>query len=1014
MQLRRTLFAGLFALSLCVITNASGQSGTSVNLFTFTNSWRYNQTSSYDGVNWTSPQFDDSSLPTGRGVLAVEDGNNQFVLSRRNTTLTIGRLTYYFRTQFVFTNDPALASLTFSNIVDDGAVFYLNGVEVRRLFLNPGTVNYSTLAQSHEATGVDVFTLSGPVVTTNLVRGTNVLAVEVHQSDAGSSDIVFGSALTAFLRDTNPPATLRMPNELPAYGFTLTNGFPGLTFSAPIAIATPPGETNRIFIAERGGRVSIITNLAVPNRTVFLDIASRVSLGCEEGLLGLAFHPNYAVNGQFFVFYSTSTTTPAGSGLHQRVSRFQVDPANPNRALTNEVILLTQYDQACNHNGGDIHFGPDGYLYVALGDEGNQNDSFNNSQTIRKDFFSGIIRIDPDMRAGNLWPNPHPALAFGTNYLVPADNPWITNSFVGELNPGGVLRTEFYAVGMRNPWRFSFDPETGLLWCGDVGGSAREEVDIVVKGGNYGWAFREGFTTGPKANSGATVLNPIHDYPHGSTGTNVGNSITGGIVYRGTRLPELNGAYVFADYTAPGNVWALRYDGTNSRVQWLLQDQGIAAFGRDPRNGDVLAVDIGDGMLKRLSYDTNSSVGTPLPPTLADTGAFTNLTSLTNVTQPLTINSGGQAYDINHPFWSDGAHKTRWFFMPTNSARIGFAAETNWSLPSGMAWVKHFDLEITNGEPESVRRLETRILVRNSNGIYGVTYRWDSLTNASLVGDAGLNETIVRYDGSNVRTQVWRYPSRSECAGCHTPAGGFALGFNTLQLNRQFNGTNQLAAMNASGLFTTNLTDIHWLRALAAISDESASREWRVRSYLAANCAQCHVPGGPALGSWSAAITNPTALAGLINGPVVNNGGNPDARVIAPGSISNSLLLARISMRGPGQMPPIGSTVVDTGAVALLSAWITNDLAAGWSNGTANTWLEIRPTNNSPALVFTQPANRAQRIEFTTNLLPPVVWQFLEAPENQPRYPASNTTTVVTDPNADSEQRFYRLRLSAP
>jgi len=990
-----------------------------INLFTFTNSWRYNQTTSYDGVNWTATNFNDSALPVGRGLLAVEDSGNAFVTARTNTILTLGRTTYYFRTAFLFTNSVAGVSLTFSNVVDDGAVIYLNGNEIRRLYLPaaPAPIAYATLASSHEATTFDVFTLSGPIVETNLVTGTNVLAVEVHQTTAGSTDIVWGGALTATIPDPNPPPTLRMPPEAPAYGYTLVNAFPGVSFSAPIAIAAPPGETNRLFVLERAGRLTVITNLATPNRTVVMDISGRITSGCEEGLLGLAFHPGYATNGYFFLFYSTTATTAQGSGLHQRVSRFQMTTPSGNTALTNtELVLLTQRDEACNHNGGDLHFGPDGYLYASFGDEGNQNDSFNNSQTIRKDFFSGIVRLDVDMRPGNFPPNPHAALANATNYFVPADNPWLTNSFVGDVNASGTLRTEFYAVGLRNPWRFSFDPATGWLWCGDVGGSQREEVDVIVKGGNYGWAFREGFIAGPKPNSGATVINPIHDYGHGTGNTNAGNSITGGIVYRGDRIPELTGAYVFADYVS-GNVWTLRYNGTNvSNYRWLLQDADIVAFGRDPSNGDVLAADLTAGQIKRLIYDTNSLVGAQLPPTLADTGAFTNLTSLTNETQALPANAGVIPYDINAPFWSDGARKTRWFFMATNGAKIGFAPEGNWSLPAGMAWVKHFDLELTNGVASSAKRLETRILVRTSNGVYGVTYRWgDSLTNAIVVPDGGLDEAFTIWDGGGARTQVWHYPSRGECQTCHTPVGGFALGFNTVQMNRGV-GTNgnQIAAMSAAGRFTGAVSNVHSLRALAPADDENASREWRVRSYLQANCGQCHQPGGGALGNWNANVTNFTVNAGLINGPVVDDDGNTNARVIVPGSISNSTLLTHIARRGPGQMPPLATSVLDQQAIALLSTWITNDLAGGWTNAIEPLAIAARATNGVVAVEFTQPPNRATRVETATNLTAPVAWQFLNVPENRPAYPASNTAVSVPDAATNAAQKFYRVRISTP
>ena len=202
--------------SLVLTWAAQGQT-TQVRLLAFTNSWKYNQTVSWDNTNWTAKAFDDVALPSGRGVFANESGNT-FVTSRTNTVLTLGRMTYYFRTHFNFTGNVAGASLTFSNIVDDGAVYYLNGVEVQRLYLPapPVPIRYGTNATSHEATDFDVFTISGPLVETNLVNGDNVLAVEVHQQATSSSDVVFGLALNATLVDTNPPPTLRMPPEPPS------------------------------------------------------------------------------------------------------------------------------------------------------------------------------------------------------------------------------------------------------------------------------------------------------------------------------------------------------------------------------------------------------------------------------------------------------------------------------------------------------------------------------------------------------------------------------------------------------------------------------------------------------------------------------------------------------------------------------------------------------------------------------------------------------------------------------
>ena len=997
---------------------------TEVILFGLTNSWRYNQTASYDGVNWTATNFNDSALPAGRGVLALESGNT-FVTDRTNTVLTLGRLTYYFRATFVLTGGTAGISLTLSNVVDDGAVFYLNGREVQRLYLPaaPTVISYTNLATSHEATAFDVFTLSGPLVETNLMPGTNVLAVEVHQTTASSTDIVFGSALSATFPALTP-LPLRLPLTPPQFGYTTVNAFPALNFGQPVCLAAPPGETNRLFVLDKLGRMSAITNLASPtNLTTVLDLSGRVFTGSESGLLGLAFHPDFAnpTNRFFFLFYSLNTNSSQGSGvLHQRVARFQMTATNANVALqSSEVVLINQRDPAGNHNGADLHFGPDGYLYISFGDGGVQYDGDRNSQLISANYFSALCRIDVDTppRPGNLLPNPHPANS--TNYRVPADNPFIgrTNFDGYAINPANI-RTEFYAVGFRNPWRFSFDPVTGWLYCGDVGQDTWEEVDVVTKGGNYGWAYREGLHVGYRATNSVVepLIDPIQDYQHGS-GPSQGNSITGGLVYRGARLSQLAGWYVFADY-ASGNIWRLRYDGTNTvPFERIAGRTGLSAFGTDPSNDDVLIANVSDGAVYRLIYNTNSSTGGALPPTLADTGAFTNLTALTNQTEALGASGGLTPYDINVHFWSDNARKSRWFLSATN-LKIGFAPEGNWSFPAGETWVKHFDLELTNGVTSSARRLETRFLVKNSAGVYGLTYRWGgSLTNATLVAEEGLDEAFTINDGGNLRTQVWHYPSRSECVTCHTPVGGFALGFNTVQMNRDFGYaggvSNQIAFLGAAGIFSNAVTDLNSLRVLAAATNSNASLEWRVRSFLSANCSQCHQPGGAGLGSWNANITNATAAAGLINGALNNNVGNPGARVIVPGSVPNSMLHTRVATRGAMQMPPLASSVLDTQAVALISAWITNDLAGGFTTNLAPLNLTVTATNGGGVLQFIHPPNRAYRVETATNLALPIQWRFLDVPANRPSYPASSNAVSISEAT-NAAQKFYRVRVAAP
>lgn len=865
------------------------------------------------------------------------------------------------------------------------------------------------------------------------------------------------SAVAAGPLERVPNTTLQFPASPPQFGYTLANAFSTVPLSQPVCITSPPGETNRLFILEKGGNIVVITNLAAPNRTVFMSLS--VLTDSESGLIGMAFHPGYATNGYFYLFTSRNLTTSQGTGRHQCISRFEVSASNPNLGLPgSEQLLLFQRDSAGNHNGGDLHFGPDGYLYASVGDEGQQYNGGGHAQIITNKFFSAILRIDVDKRPGNLLPNPHPANS--TNYLIPADNPYIgLTSFNGQpVNPANI-RTEFYSIGYRNPWRMSFDPGTGFLYVADVGQDRYEEVSVITNGANAGWSYYEGKQLAKPlypgqplifANPPPGLVLPIQDYAHG-TSTNQGNSISGGIVYRGSRISQLYGAYVFGDYTS-GNIWFLRYDGTNTiPFQRITGANGPVAFGADPRNGDVLIAQINNGQIGRLDYSGVPS-GAPLPPTLANTGAFSDLATL-------TPNAGIVPYDLNVPFWSDNALKTRWFSVPNTNLTLGFNSTGNWLSPTGSVWIKHFDLELTNGVPASRKRLETRFIVRNPNGIYGVTYRWDSATNATLVAETGLDETFTINDGGTMRTQVWHYPSRSECIACHTPQGGLALGFNTAQLNRDFDYggsvTNQLEALSLAGYFSGTVSNRHLFSALANATNDAVSLEYRARSYFAANCVQCHQPGAVHSALWDARISTPGPLNGIINGPLNNTFGNTNNRVIAPGSLANSVLFQRIANFGPSHMPPLATSVINTQAVNLLASWITNELSgyqsyADWQTvhfgstnapnsaqledwdidgaknyleylthtvptNAASAWgISIAQSNGNARIIIPQVANRAFEVQRTVNFPDDNSWSPVNLPANAPFFPGSNRTAVVEDAAQTGMPTFYRARVYEP
>jgi glucose/arabinose dehydrogenase len=355
----------------------------------------------------------------------------------------------------------------------------------------------------------------------------------------------------------------------PDYTYDLVDAFPNLTFSRPVDIQNAGDGTDRLFVVEQLGRIFVFPNDAGTGAaTEFLDVTGRVTYTAqsEMGLLGLAFHPQYESNGYFYAYYITTI----GGVRTTRLSRFQVSPGDPDAAdAGSEAPMLGIADEFNNHNGGSLCFDGDGYLLVAIGDEGDGGDPNNNAQN-RGVLYGKILRLDVNQSVNT---SPY--------YGIPPDNPFAGNS--------SGYREEIYAYGMRNPWRISYDAATDRVWAGDVGQGAREEVDIIVSGGNYGWDCREGFIayTGPPNGpspacaTASGFVDPVIDYPRSA-----GHSITGGYIYRGPTLTSLTGKYVYADFTL-GTVWALAHGA--SVTNETLKDTGlfISTFGV-AENGELL------------------------------------------------------------------------------------------------------------------------------------------------------------------------------------------------------------------------------------------------------------------------------------------------------------------------------------------------------------------------------------------------------------------------------------------
>ena len=608
--------------------------------------------------------------------------------------------------------------------------------------------------------------------------------------------------VTGLRVDPKPPALqtvngLAFPLDPPAVT-TLTPvlAYPGLQFDRPLFLTHAPGDSDHVFVVEQGGRILVFEDRDdVKSAEVFLDISRRVrNRHDEEGLLGLAFAPDYATSGVFYLYYSASEPRRV------QISRFRAADNRRHADADSEEPILGVGQPYGNHNGGTIAFGPDGMLYAGFGDGGAAGDPEFAGQDLSQ-LLGAIIRI----QVGASGP-----------YEVPSDNP-----FVGR--PGA--REEIYAYGLRNPWRFSFDRQTGELWVGDVGQDSREEIDRVVAGGNYGWSVREGDQAYDASRTRVGVpIDPVIAY-----GRRQGQSVTGGYVYRGTHLPAFRGAYFYGDYVT-GTVWALSYDGEQVvSSEAVANVPALASFGENAA-GELFAVSLSGRIFRFEPTDPDGAVPA-FPTLLSQTGLFVDLTTL-------TPKPGLLPFEPAWPFWSDRASKRRWVALPDEGA-VTFDLEGSWTFPVGTVTVKHFELPTDAGS----RRLETRVMVHERRGWAGYSYRWnDAQTDADLVTTA----QTARYTVGG-EAQDWYYPAGSDCLRCHNAAVGEVLGVRTRQLSGG-GAQSTIALWAQAGIFANHPADPTSLPSHPSPDDES-TLEARARAYLDVNCAVCHRPAGPAPGS---------------------------------------------------------------------------------------------------------------------------------------------------------------------
>jgi putative heme-binding domain-containing protein len=687
----------------------------------------------------------------------------------------------------------------------------------------------------------------------------------------------------------------------PPLPYQLERIYPKLTFMHPLDMGFAPGS-NRRFVAEQSPRIySFPDDPACAKADIFFDATQVRGLdkipNCVgiDTVFGFTFHPKFAENHYAYVCYMLRLKDKADRHKGLRVSRFTVnvganDNDPPHCDMATEVLLLEYW--GAGHCGGCLKFGPDGMLYISTGDGGDPTppDPFNTGQDIT-DLLSSILRIDVD-NAEN-----------GKPYAIPKDNP-----FVNTPN----ARPEIWAYGLRNPWRFSFDRATGELWVGDVGWETWEMVDRIERGGNYGWSITEGpGPVHPDAKRGPTPIIPPTLYLSHAESC----SVTGGFVYHGKKLPGLIGQYVFGDWETRRLFAApLVEKGLGKHRTIGETDQRIVAFGED-HDGELYVVDYEGGGIYQIIPQPAEATTAAFPRTLSGSGLFASITK--NEPAP-----GVTPFTIHAEQWVDGATSERWIAIPGQET-IKQDKDGKKIYPKNSVLTRTFSLETEPGNPASRRRIETQMLHFDGRRWNGYSYRWnDQQTDATLVDAAGDEMPLTIRDPAvpkGLREQSWRFTSRAQCATCHNSWAGFTLAFNPQQLKD--GSYESLFDSKVKPIVPPTLVDPH---------DEFADLNLRARSYLQTNCAHCHRMGGGGSANIDLNYAFDNAKTKTIDiAPTQGTFGIADARIIAPGDPSRSLLFYRMAKLGSGHMPHTGSVEIDAKGLELIAKWIAQMPPAG-------------------------------------------------------------------------------------
>lgn len=727
-----------------------------------------------------------------------------------------------------------------------------------------------------------------------------LILITIPSCKSTDSPIITENANSAGLleRPANDSCKARNQNILNP-GLIVEKAFPDLSFNRPVLIKMDPEGTSFFILEQAGAIFKVDVTQDLVTKTLVSDIKDQVIsytlneinpniYSIELGLLGLAFHPNFENNNEVFLIYTSPSpgedylncgeVLPFDCNAVWTLSRFnylpsqgQIDPASE------EIILEVDFENTA-HFGGSLEFGPDGYLYASIGD-GNLPKDVSPAQD-PFDLRGSLIRIDVDG---------------GSPYAIPPDNPFAVS--------GGA--PEIFAMGFRNPWKWSMDKITGDIWLGDVGEAKFEEINFVEKGNNYGWPIFEGelCLDPPCDDFGYTF--PIYTYAH-----NQGCAVTGGLVYRGDLLPQIFGNYLFGDYCA-GNIWSIVSDGNETMVEIVgTPGVGISSFGEDDK-GEIYFIDyLGGEIYKVVGFNPEDSLA--VSDLLSETGCFSS-------GDPKIPDPGLIPYDVVVPLWSDGALKKRWMAIPDN-LKITIDENKQLNFPPGTIFIKQFS---RNGI-----LIETRLLLQYQDSDWaGFSYEWNEEgTEAYLVSAEGKNKILA--DGS-----TWRYPSRAQCLRCHTKISGQVLGLDLKNLYRDFLypstgiSANQLLTWNYIGLFEDDISDkIPEITPFPNLFEDQPLDENlsdMARAYLDVNCSFCHQPGGPGIGPEDFRFETPFKDMGACDVPPTRGDlGIDGAKLIYPGSPEKSILWQRINALDDNRMPPLGTEIIHEEAVDLIGEWI--------------------------------------------------------------------------------------------